>query len=482
MCILALKLARNGIPYLKRGDIDTGGKLGGGSFGIAKKCLILGKEYVLKEFKNDYNVNIKGESVGFNISSVIDSVDGTSTEFLAAKMGTHPNVISLYGFTLDKFGIIMELAECGDLSSYIKKNFETLDLTKMYRIAAGIANGLEWLTNASGVVHRDLKPENILLDGTLTPKVSDFGIVRILEDPNDVEFECDGNLLYSPPEIIDKAIAYIDGSWSTTGTTDKTSVVYAYGLILFFIMTGKEPYLETDGVGSIPALKKKICNPTYPANVVVPEGFKGLISACISRDMASRPSFTDIRDLLWLAYLDAEIPLKVQEEPHGFWNAKFRGKVEVPFDEITSGSYDEKAKDILCGGRTRTITPSRFSLLYRAFGAWYDCTSPSFKKTLSLISQDWFMEDQGPTALSNYPDGTFYVRIASASSPASFTLEVSNNGKNKKVKISTKIVDKRKVFFLDGVSEAFSSVGSIIDYLKGKGIINDVYRPQKSSY
>ena len=448
--LLAVKLARNGIPYIDKKEIIVSDKLGEGSFGVATKCEIHNSHCVLKTFNG----------ASGNIREIINAIDNLYVEFRAARMGTHPNVVSILGFTLDEFGIIMEFAECGDLSSYIKKNFETLDLTKKYRIAAGIANGLDWLNSVSGVVHRDLKPDNILLDKTLTPKVSGFRIVEYLKDANDVEFEYDGDdLLYSPPGTIER-------NREPTKTTDESSVVRAYGLILFFIMTGKE-------VSTRPSRSaKQAC----PRRVVVPDKFKDLISACISKDMASRPRFTDIRDLLWSAYLGAEIP---QEEPRSFWNPRFSGKVEVSFDEIISEPVPEKVKDILCGGRTRTITPSRFSLLYRAFGAWYGA---KYAEALSLISQEWFMEDQGAAALSNYPDGTFYVRIASASSPAPFTLEVSNNGKNKKVKISTKIVDKRKVFFLDGVSEAFSSVGSIIDYLKGKGIINDVYKPQKSGY
>ena len=435
--LIALKLSKNGIPCLKIDGTNEGIELDGGPYGIAKKCVILGKEYMFKEFKE---ISDEEKRV-LNPQDFIRKVDVTCKEFIAARMGTHPNVVSILGFTLDPFGIVMEFAECGDLSSYIKKNFETLDLTKKYRIAAGIANGLDWLTNVSGVVHRDLKPDNILLDKTLTPKVSGFRIATIVD-----EFYKNGN--------------------GTTGAIDYQTLLEAYGRILFFITEGKEFSTGLSGSANTEGL---IC---------VPKDFKGLIAACISKDMASRPRFTDIRDLLWSAYLGAEIP---QEEPRSFWNPRFSGKVEVSFDEIISEPVPEKVKDILCGGRTRTITPSRFSLLYRAFGAWYGA---KYAEALSLISQEWFMEDQGAAALSNYPDGTFYVRIASASSPAPFTLECRKDRTNKKTRIYVKDCDDgvKRYSIDESGGNSFDSVASLIEAFKREGVINTPYELQKSGY
>ena len=446
--LIALKFAKNGIPCLKIDGTNKGIELDGEPYGTAKKRMTHGKECVFKEFKE---ISDEEKRV-LNPQDFIGKVDAICKEFIAARIEANPNVVSILGFTLDPFGIVMELAECGDLKSFIEKNFETLDLTKKYRIAAGIANGLSLFNTISNLTKDDLKPENILLDGTLTPKVSGFRTAKIVD-----EFYKNGN--------------------GSTGAVGYQTLLEAYGLILFFIMTGEE--ISTDPNNSD--------DTASPKGVVVPKDFKDLIAACISRDMASRPTFAKVKEDLWSAYLDAEIP---QEEPRGFWKEQFRGKVEVPFDEIISGAVPEKVKDILCGGRTRTITPSRFSLLYRAFGAWFVHTfstlvNPSgFKKALNLISQEWFMEDQGAAALSNYPDGTFYVRIASASSPAPFTLECRNDGATKKLRIYAKDCDDgvKKYSVNESDPNGFDSVVSLIDSLKGEGVINTPYELQKSGY
>jgi len=58
-----------------------------------------------------------------------------------------------------------------------------LSWSKRYKIIRGIAQGIQYLHEHSRlkVIHRDLKPSNVLLDENMNPKISDFGLARIVE-------------------------------------------------------------------------------------------------------------------------------------------------------------------------------------------------------------------------------------------------------------------------------------------------------------
>ena len=60
---------------------------------------------------------------------------------------------------------------------------QMLSWSDRYRIAIGMAHGLEYLHYDCdpAIVHRDIKPENILLDSDMEPHISDFGIAKLLD-------------------------------------------------------------------------------------------------------------------------------------------------------------------------------------------------------------------------------------------------------------------------------------------------------------
>ena len=99
-----------------------------------------------------------------------------------------------------------------------------------YQIAIGVAKGLTYLHDKCRdcIIHCDIKPQNILLDTSFVPKVSDFGLAKLLgRDFSRVMTTMRGTIGYLAPEWI-----------SGTAITTKADV-FRYGIMLFEIISHK---------------------------------------------------------------------------------------------------------------------------------------------------------------------------------------------------------------------------------------------------
>ncbi|WVZ94616.1 hypothetical protein U9M48_040486 [Paspalum notatum var. saurae] len=101
------------------------------------------------------------------------------------------------------------------------------------KIAVGVARGLAYLHEEirPPIIHRDIKASNILLDKDLTPKISDFGLARLLP-PNatHVSTRVAGTIGYLAPE------------YAVRGQVTKKSDIYSFGVLLLEIVSGKCNY------------------------------------------------------------------------------------------------------------------------------------------------------------------------------------------------------------------------------------------------
>ncbi|CAL9187369.1 unnamed protein product [Musa hybrid cultivar] len=136
--------------------------------------------------------------------------------------------------------LIYEFMKNGSLDSDAIRGAATgrrkLEWPARYNIALGIAAGLEYLhvVHRPRVIHRDLKPANILLDDDLNPRISDFGLAKVVPDTvsGPMRSGLKGTIGYIAPEY-----------HQTLLFTDKCDV-YSFGVILAVLVTGKFP---TDG-------------------------------------------------------------------------------------------------------------------------------------------------------------------------------------------------------------------------------------------
>ncbi|XP_020204394.1 probable receptor-like protein kinase At1g80640 [Cajanus cajan] len=158
----------------------------------------------------------------------------------------HQNIIKLMGYCIhgESRFLVYELMENGSLETQLHGPNRGSSLTWHLRlkIAVDVARALEYLHEHSNppVVHRDLKSSNVLLDSNFNAKLSDFGFAMVsgMQHKN---MKMSGTLGYVAPEYI-----------SHGKLTDKSDV-YAFGVVLLELLTGKKPMenMSTDQYESL---------------------------------------------------------------------------------------------------------------------------------------------------------------------------------------------------------------------------------------
>lgn len=201
-------------------NFDQGNKIGEGGYGpvykgtlkdgtlIAVKVLSLHSRQGAKEFLN---------------------------ELLAISDVTHENLVKLYGCCVEGNHriLVYNYLENNSLAhtlldsrhSNIQFNWRT-----RVNICIGVAQGLAFLHGSVSphIVHRDIKASNILLDKDMTPKISDFGLAKLLPpDVSHVSTRVAGTLGYLAPE------------YAIRGHVTRKADVYSYGVLLIEIVSGR---------------------------------------------------------------------------------------------------------------------------------------------------------------------------------------------------------------------------------------------------
>ncbi|KAK2993329.1 hypothetical protein RJ640_005365 [Escallonia rubra] len=149
----------------------------------------------------------------------------------------HINLVNLRGYCRVPTAklLIYDYLAMGSLDDFLHEHGEEdrlLNWNARLRIALGSARGLAYLHHdcSPRIVHRDIKSSNILLDENLEPRVSDFGLAKLLVDEDaHVTTVVAGTFGYLAPEYLQ------------SGRATEKSDVYSFGVLLLELVTGKRP-------------------------------------------------------------------------------------------------------------------------------------------------------------------------------------------------------------------------------------------------
>jgi len=221
-------------------------------------------------------------------------------EAKAASRLNHPNSISILDFGQADEGVLyiaMEFVSGRDLHNILSREWP-LPESRIIRIVAQVLSALSD-AHGAGVIHRDLKPENIMVEQRRGEpdfvKVLDFGIAKIQDSAGD-----DGPAL-TRAGFVCGTPEYMSPEQARGGTLDHRSDLYAVGVILYQLVTGKLPFESDSAVGF--ATKHLTEQPVPPSqrrpDVRVSHGLERLILKALGKDPSERPQTADsFRDSL----------------------------------------------------------------------------------------------------------------------------------------------------------------------------------------
>jgi serine/threonine-protein kinase len=198
-------------------------------------------------------------------------------EVRLARQVSHPNVCRVYDIdeVEGQSFLSMEYVDGEDLASLLKRighlhGDKALEVAR--QLCAGVAAAHE-----KGVLHRDLKPANIMLDGRGRVRITDFGLAVVGADAGDVR-EVAGTPAYMAPEQLEGKAASV------------RSDVYALGLVLYEIYTGKRAF----DAPTLAEIRRKHSEdaPAPPSSVTsgIDPVVERVILRCLEKDARSRPA------------------------------------------------------------------------------------------------------------------------------------------------------------------------------------------------
>ncbi|KAG9446704.1 hypothetical protein H6P81_012832 [Aristolochia fimbriata] len=239
-------------------------------------------------------------------SNIIQYQDDFDREVRILGKAIHPNVMTLQGYywTPQLQLLISDFAPNGSLHSKLHERGPSsppLPWPTRFNIVMGTAKGLAYLHQCRPpIVHYSIKPSNILLDENFNPKVSDYGLARLLPSLD----------RHIPKTRFQTAVGYVAPELACQSLRiNEKCDVYGFGVMILELVTGRRPvqYGEDDVVvltdhvrvlleqgNALDCIDPSLTD--YQEDEVVPLLKLGLV--CTSQIPSSRPSMTEVVQIL----------------------------------------------------------------------------------------------------------------------------------------------------------------------------------------
>uniref|UniRef100_A0A8I6XU51 Protein kinase domain-containing protein n=1 Tax=Hordeum vulgare subsp. vulgare TaxID=112509 RepID=A0A8I6XU51_HORVV len=266
---------------------------------ILKSSNLIGKGgfgEVYKGFLDNEEVAVKKP-----ISGTMLENEQFANEVIIQSRVIHKNIIRLIGCCLevDTPMLVYEFLSNGSLYDILhSKKKVSLTLGVRLSIVVESADGLVYMHSKTNtkIIHGDVKPANILLDDKFAPKISDFGISRLIARDKKHTGSIIGDMSYMDPVYVQ------------TGLLTDKSDVYSFGVVILELISGKKA-THSDGSSLVnnfleTGKKKNKATELFDKEIAVAgdldilDSLAGLAVECLNLDVDQRPSMTEVLERL----------------------------------------------------------------------------------------------------------------------------------------------------------------------------------------
>ncbi len=360
----------------------------------------MGEVYRALDTRLDREVAIKVLPVA--LSQDADRLSRFEVEARATSALNHPNILTVYdvGATAPELGgapyIVAELLEGEELRAPLDQG--ALPVRRSVDYAKQVAAGLS-AAHEKGVIHRDLKPENLFVTKDGRVKILDFGLAKLkpsLSTPASSEVATQKQI--TNPGTVMGTVAYMSPEQVRGEAMDHRSDIFSFGVILYEMLTGKQPFRRETMAETMTAILKEEPEEIDEAKSKVPLQLLRVVQTCLAKNPAER--FQTAHDL------------KLQLQ----WIAEGSSQGNLPAPMAARGNLAERAQRVIwvaAGFGLATIVAG--VLFWTLSGRWASPLSnskPVSRLTIRLPdTEPLALAKFGPlgigrTALAISPDGS----------------------------------------------------------------------------
>ena len=238
----------------------------------------MGAVFLAEDTRLRRKVAIKRLAITGHAMSMNQWVKRFEREALEMASFQHPNIVSVHDFGRDENGLflVLDYMPGGSLSE--KLRFGKLPVCTAVNILLPLAEALQ-IMHERKIVHRDIKPSNILFDAYGTPKLADFGMLKMLEQNQSSTLTATdmtiGTPAYMAPELIDA---------ETSPAVDQ----YALTVVFYEIVTGNRPYIGQTPIATLVMQRYAILPDPMTLNPNLPDWVCEVIHKGMSKEPANR--------------------------------------------------------------------------------------------------------------------------------------------------------------------------------------------------